>query len=82
MQMHAGGTLYQDVFWVFPPGHVLPAWIGAWLDPPGIEITRGIYGAFSTALVIAMYALGRRLMPPAFALLGALLLAVAAPART
>jgi 4-amino-4-deoxy-L-arabinose transferase-like glycosyltransferase len=79
MQMHAGGTLYQDVFWVFPPGHVLPAWIGAWLDPPGIEITRVIYAAFAVALVIAMYALGRRLMPPAFALLGALLLAVAAP---
>ena len=31
------------------------------------------------ALVIAIYALGRRLMPPSFALLGALLLAVAAP---
>lgn len=79
MQMHAGGTLYDDVFWVFPPGHVLPAWLGAWLDAPGIEITRMIYGAFSVALVVAMYVLGRRLMPPAFALLGALLLAVAAP---
>jgi 4-amino-4-deoxy-L-arabinose transferase-like glycosyltransferase len=79
MQMHAGGTLYQEVFWVFPPGHVLPAWVGAWLDPPGIELTRGVYAAFAIALVIAMYALGRRLMPPTFALLGALLLAVAAP---
>lgn len=79
MQMHAGGTLYQDVFWVFPPGHVLPAWLGAWWDPPGIEITRVIYAAFTVALVIALYVLGRRLMPPAFALLGALLLAVAAP---
>ena len=79
MQMHAGGTLYDDVLWVFPPGHVLPAWIGAWLEPPGIEITRILYGAFSVALVVAMYALGRRLMPPSFALLGALLLAVAAP---
>jgi hypothetical protein len=79
MQMHAGGTLYDDVLWVFPPGHVLPAWLGAWLAPPGIEITRIIYGAFAVALVVAMYALGRRLMPPSFALLGALLLAVAAP---
>ncbi len=79
MQMHAGGTLYDDVLWVFPPGHVLPAWFGAWLDAPGIEITRVIYGAFSVALVAAIYVLGRRLMPPAFALLGALLLAVAAP---
>jgi 4-amino-4-deoxy-L-arabinose transferase-like glycosyltransferase len=79
MQMHAGGTLYDDVLWVFPPGHVLPAWVGAWLDAPGIEITRMIYGAFSVALVVAMYVLGRRLMPPAFALLGCLLLAVAAP---
>ena len=79
MQMHAGGTLYEDVFWVFPPGHVLPAWLGFWLDPPGIEFTRVIYAAFNVALVVAMYVLGRRLMPPAFALLGALLLAVAAP---
>jgi len=79
MQMHAGGTLYDDVLWVFPPGHVLPAWLGAWLDAPGIEITRAIYGAFSVALVVAIYALGRRQMPPPFALLGALLLAVAAP---
>jgi hypothetical protein len=79
MQMHAGGTLYDDVLWVFPPGHVLPAWLGAWLDPPGIEFTRIIYGGFVVVLVVALYALGRRLMPPSFALLGALLLAVAAP---
>jgi hypothetical protein len=79
MQMHAGGRLYDDVLWVFPPGHVLPAWIGAWLDPPGIEITRMIYAAFAVALVAGMYLLGRRLMPPSFAFLGALLLAVAAP---
>jgi hypothetical protein len=79
MQMHAGGTLYDDVLWVFPPGHVLPAWIGAWIHAPGIEITRMIYASFSVALVVGMYALGRRLMPPAFALLGSLLLAVAAP---
>ncbi len=79
MQLHAGGTLYDDVLWVFPPGHLLPAWVGAWLDPPGIEITRVIYAAFNVALVVALYVLGRRLMPPPFALLGALLLAVAAP---
>jgi 4-amino-4-deoxy-L-arabinose transferase-like glycosyltransferase len=79
MQMHAGGTLYDDVLWVFPPGHVLPAWVGAWIDAPGIEITRMIYAGFSVALVAAMYVLSRRLMPASFALLGGLLLAVAAP---
>jgi hypothetical protein len=79
MQMHAGRRLYEDVLWVFPPGHTLPAWIGAWLDAPGIEITRAIYGAFAVALVVGMYVLGRRLMPPTFAFLGALILAVAAP---
>ena len=26
MRLHDGGTLYQDVFFVFPPGHALPAW--------------------------------------------------------
>jgi hypothetical protein len=79
MQLHAGGTLYDDVLWVFPPGHVLPAWLGVWLDPPGIELTRVVYAAFSVSLVAGIYLLGRRLMPPSFAFLGALLLAVAAP---
>ena len=79
MQMHAGRSLYDEIFWVFPPGHALPAWVGAWIDPPGIEITRGIYAAFTVGLVVALYVLGRRLMPTSFALLGALLLSVAAP---
>ncbi len=79
MRLHAGGSLYQDVLWAFPPGHVLPAWIGFWLDPPGVEITRAIYGAFDTVLCILLYLLGRRLMPARFAFLGALLMAVAAP---
>ncbi len=79
MQLHAGGTLYDDVLWVFPPGHVLPAWLGVWLDPPGIELTRVVYAAFGVWLVAGIYLLGRRLMPPSFALLGGLLVAVAAP---
>jgi hypothetical protein len=79
MQLHAGGVLYQDVLWVFPPLHVLPAWIAYGLDPPGFVVARAIYAFFNVALVIAMYALGLRLMPRSFAFLGALLLAVAAP---
>ena len=29
MQLHAGGQLYREAFFTFPPGHVWPAWI-AW----------------------------------------------------
>ena len=79
MQLRAGGALYRDIFFGFPPGHALPAWLGQLAAPPGILVTRGIYAALTVALCAALYALGRRLMPPVFALLGALLLAVAAP---
>ena len=79
MRLHAGGTLYEDVFFVFPPGHLLAAWIGYALDPPGVIATRWIYAGFNVALCGALYALGRRLMPARFALLGALLVAFAAP---
>jgi hypothetical protein len=79
MQLHAGGVLYRDVFSVFPPGHMLPAWIGYGLDPPGIVLTRTLYAAFNVALCVGFYFLGRRFLPAHFALLGALLLALAAP---
>lgn len=79
MRLHAGGTLYQDVFFVFPPGHLLAAWIAYGIDPPGIVVSRTIYAAFTVSLCIAMYFLGRRLMPASFALLGSLLLAFTAP---
>ncbi len=79
MQLHAGGTLYRDVFFVFPPGHVLSAWIGFALDPPGLVGARVLYAAFNVALCGALYLLARRLMPPGWAFFGACLLAVAAP---
>ncbi len=79
MRLHAGGRLYEDAFFVFPPGHVLPAWIAMALDPPGVILARVLYAGFNVALCAALYALGRRLMSPAFALLGGLLLAVAGP---
>jgi 4-amino-4-deoxy-L-arabinose transferase-like glycosyltransferase len=79
MQLHDGGVLFRDVFFVFPPGHLLAAWIAYAIDPPGIIAARTIYAGFNVLLCISMYLLGRRLMPPGFALLGALLLAVAAP---
>jgi hypothetical protein len=80
MQLHAGGTLYREVFWVFPPGHVLAAWIAYALDPPGLVLARAFYGAFTVALCVSLYFLGRRITTPGFALLGACLAAVAAPA--
>jgi hypothetical protein len=79
MQVHEGGVLCRDVFWVFPPGHLLPAWVGYALAPPGVIAARVLYAAFGVALCVALYFLGRRLMEPTFALLGACLLAVAAP---
>ena len=78
MRLHQGGVLYDDVFFVFPPGHLLVAWIAYALDPPGVVLSRILYAAFSVALCVAMYGLGRRLMPPRYALAGALLLAVGA----
>jgi len=64
MEMHEGRTLYDDVFWVFPPGHVLSAWIGYGLDAPGIILTRKLYAAFNVLLCIIIYFIARRLMPP------------------
>lgn len=78
MGLHRGGSLYREVFWVFPPGHVLPAWLAYAIDPPGVVLARIFYAGFVVALCVALYALGRKLMPAAWALLAALLLAVAA----
>jgi hypothetical protein len=78
MQLHAGGTLYQDVFFVFPPGHLLMAWIAYGLDPPGLVLVRALYSSFTVGLCVGLYLLGRRLMPPGYALFGALLLALGA----
>lgn len=71
--------LYDEVFWVFPPGHLLAASIGYALDPPGIILTRILYGAFSVAACLTLLFVSRRFMPADFALLAALLIAVAAP---
>jgi hypothetical protein len=79
MQLHAGGSLYRDVFFVFSPGHLFPAWVAYALDPPGVVLARVFYAAFCVALNVAIYFLGRRITTPTFALLAALLLAIAAP---
>lgn len=79
MQLHDGAVLYRDVLFPFPPGHLLPAWIAYGLDPPGIVLARVLYASFCVALNVAVYFLGRRVTTPTFALLAALLLAVAAP---
>jgi hypothetical protein len=78
-RLHEGATLYRDVLFVFPPGHLLPAWIGYALDPPGVVAARLIYAAFNVSACLGIYLLGRKVMPAHFAFLGALLLAVAAP---
>jgi hypothetical protein len=77
--LDAGGTLFGDVLWVFPLGHLIPAWIGYHLAPPGLVVARIIYAAFAVAVCAGIYLLGRRLMPPRFALLAGILVAVAAP---
>jgi hypothetical protein len=79
MQLHQGGTLYGDIFFLFPPGHLLPAWIAYALDPPGVVLARIFYAGFNVALCVTIYLLSRNVMKPLFALLAALLLAVAAP---
>lgn len=79
MQLQEGGRLYRDVFFVFPPGHLLPAWIAHCVSPPGVLLARIFYASFAVALCAALYALGRRITTPGFALLGAALVAVAAP---
>ena len=78
MQLHSGGTLYEDIFFVFPPGHLLMAWIAYGIDPPGVFVARVLYALFNVGLVVGLYFLGRRVMPARFAVFGALLLAVAA----
>jgi len=78
-RLHEGATLYRDVLFVFPPGHLLPAWIAYALDPPGVIGARLIYAAFNVSACLGVYLLGRKVMPAPFAFLGALLLAVAAP---
>ena len=60
MRLHAGGVLYADVFFPFPPGHLLPAWLAYALDPPGIILARIFYAGFNVVLCVAMYFLGRR----------------------
>lgn len=79
MQVLGGAQLYEEAFFVFPPGHLLAAWIGQALDPPGLLLARGVYAAFTVALCVALYFLARRVTSPPFALLAAVLLAVAAP---
>ncbi len=79
MQLHGGGVLYRDVFFVFPPGHLLAAWVAYLWSPPGLILARVFYAAFSVSLCVVGYFLGRRLMPPAAALTGCAMLAVAAP---
>lgn len=79
MRLHEGGVLYRDVFFPFPPGHLLPAWVAYGIDPPGILLARIFYACFNVALCLSIYLLGRRILRPPFALLAALLLAIAAP---
>jgi hypothetical protein len=78
-RLHEGHQLYTDVVFVFPPGHILPAWLGYWWEPPGIVATRTIDAALNTSLCLALYALGRKIMPSGYALFGAALLALTAP---
>lgn len=77
--MDAGRALYQEVLWVFPPGHLSGAWLGYHLSPPGYLVSRVFNAGFAVLLCVGLYFLGRRIMPARFALLAALLTAVAAP---
>jgi hypothetical protein len=79
MRLHAGGDLYDDVLWVFPPGHVWAAWLAWWWEPPGIVAARFIYAAFDVALAASVVVLAGRLINQPFALLAGLLVALAAP---
>ncbi|MGI9589751.1 MAG: ArnT family glycosyltransferase [Myxococcota bacterium] len=78
-RLHEGGELYRDAFFVFPPGHVLNAWLAYGWQPPGFLPMRVLDSAYVVSLVIAVYFVGRRLMPPVFACFGALLLALCTP---
>ena len=42
-QVSEGGRLYEDVLWVFPPGHLFLTWIGTSLASPGLVVTRLVY---------------------------------------
>jgi hypothetical protein len=79
MQLHEGAALYRDILFVFPPGHALAAWVAQAIDPPGVVLARVFYAGFNVALVLALYLLGRRVMPAPFAFLGAAMCAVATP---
>ncbi|MGH0028848.1 MAG: hypothetical protein ACQGVC_03590 [Myxococcota bacterium] len=79
MQVHAGGTLYRDVSFVFPPGHLLVPWIAYGIDPPGVVLSRVLFAALNVALCLALLPLARRIMPARWALFGVLLVAVASP---
>ena len=79
MELDAGKTLYDEVFWVFPPGHLFPAGIAYALDPPGVTLARTFYAAFAVALCLSLYFLATKLMPPDFALLAAAMVAISAP---
>jgi hypothetical protein len=74
-----GGVLYDDTFFVFPPGHLLSAWVARSIDPPGFVAARCIYGFFNVAVALSLYLLGRRLMAPHLALLAALMVVFAGP---
>jgi len=78
-RLHEGGELYRDAFFVFPPGHVLNAWLAYGLQPPGFLPMRVLDSAYVVSLVLVTYLIGRRLMPPTFAFFGALLLAICTP---
>ena len=58
MRLHAGGVLYDDIFFLFPPGHVLSAWLAYAWDPPGFELARVFYSGFTVMLCAVMYLLG------------------------
>jgi hypothetical protein len=79
MEMHDGKTLYDEVFWVFPPGHVLPSWIAYAIKPPGFVVSRFIYAGFDVALCVALFFVARKFMSDDFALLGGLMVAISAP---
>ncbi|MDG2304669.1 MAG: hypothetical protein P8R42_08415 [Candidatus Binatia bacterium] len=79
MRLWDGGTLYDDIFFVFPPGHVLPAWIAYGLAAPGLVLSRWIYAGFNVALCVALYLLGRRITRPMYAFIAVAMVAVYSP---
>lgn len=79
MELQDGKTLYDEVFWVFPPGHLLAAQIAYAFDPPGLVGARIIYAAFDVALCLSLFFVARKIMPDDFALVAGLFVAIAAP---